>query len=530
MPLEASPGFSYDEFPYASYPYANSHPRNLAALAQLFAMAPADVNRCRVLEIGSAAGGNLIPMAVDFPESEFLGIDASSRQIDDGKRVIRDLSLANITLRRQDILDFDASEGEFDFIICHGVYSWVPPDVQAKILAVCRQHLSEHGVAYISYNTYPGWYLRRGVREMMNFHAAGFDDTQTKINQARALVDFLAGAVQPNQDAYEKLLHEELSILRASEDSYIFHEHLENYNEPLFFHEFVSRAEKSDLRFVCEAQFGSMIANECSDETRRTLAEIAPDIIQMEQYLDFLRNRKFRQTLLCHREVKLSRAIEPDRLKHLHVNSPLILQGRDDDSELSPNEIGAGLVFEHASGQTLTVANAIQAHAFKHLADIWPCDIPIDELAHRVCNAIEPESRPSLDMCRQELYETLLELYSSSIVALFSARSACIPRPSEIPQTSSLIRYQADSGHRVTNLRHESVQLDDFEREIVKRLDGVATIDKIADELLDFDITLTTDVSDTETQATPTKPSREDLCAVIRQKLTRFAQTGLLIA
>ncbi|QDV42200.1 tRNA (guanine-N(7)-)-methyltransferase [Stieleria neptunia] len=528
MSSESTQPFSYDEFPYASYPYASSHPRNLAALAQLFALQPADVSRCRVLEIGCAAGGNLIPMAARFPESQFLGLDASKRQIDEGRPVIEALSLTNITLRHQDILEFDSSEGKFDFIICHGVYSWVPPEVQAKILSVCRHHLAENGVAYISYNTYPGWYLRRGVREMMSYHASGFDDTQTKIDQSRALVDFLVSAVQSNHDAYEKLLHEELSIVRASEDSYIYHEHLEDYNEPLFFHQFVSRAEENDLRFMCEAQFASMIPNEYGDETRGTLSKIAPGLVQMEQYLDFLRNRKFRQTLLCHREAQPNRAIGPARLKHLYVNSPLAEQ-ESEDADASANT----RVFEHASGRTLTVGNPVQIEAFRHLASIWPSDVSIDALADIARDAVPAEQRPGVEECRDELYETFLELYSSGLVALYAAPSGCSVEISATPGTSDLIRHQAEQGGRVTNLRHESVHLDDFEREIIKRLDGVATIDQIAAGLLEFGVAIQVESPDAEspdpeTELQPVTPTQEQLRAVVEQKLKRFAHTGLL--
>ncbi|WP_182869894.1 methyltransferase regulatory domain-containing protein [Rhodopirellula sp. JC639] len=528
MSTESAQPFSYDEYPYASYPYASSHPRNVAALAQLFGMKPADVSRCRVLEIGCAAGGNLIPMAARYPQSRFLGLDASKRQIDEGIPVIDALSLDNITLRHQDILEFDASEGEFDYILCHGVYSWVPPAVQAKILSVCRQHLSENGLAYISYNTYPGWYLRRGVREMMSYHASGFDETQTKINQSRALVDFLVSAVQPNHDAYEKLLHEELSVVRGSEDSYIYHEHLEDYNEPLFFHQFVSRAEASELRFMCEAQFGSMIPSEYSEETRQTLSKIAPGLVQMEQYLDFLRNRKFRQSVLCHREVQLDRAIQPERLEGLYVNAPLAEVEPEDTSTEPPAR-----VFEHASGRTLTVGNAVQAEALRHLAAVWPSDISIDALTEVARQAIPGEHRPGVQECKQELYETFLELYSSSLVGLHATPAGCSLEIESTPCTTALVRRQARAGSRVTNLRHESVHLDDFEREIIKRMDGQATIDQITSDLLQYGVALQSESPDSEAfppgaEVQSVTPSHEQLRAVVEQKLKRFAQTGLL--
>ena len=117
---------SYDKVPYFSQAYAQSHPDRLAATAKLFGMTPAPLGDCRVLELGCASGGNLIPMAVQLPGSSFLGIDLSVRQIADGKAIVEQLQLRNIELRQMDITAVDSSLGKFDYIIAHGVYSWVP--------------------------------------------------------------------------------------------------------------------------------------------------------------------------------------------------------------------------------------------------------------------------------------------------------------------------------------------------------------------------------------------------------------------
>jgi len=147
---------SYDAVPYSEYVFPYTHPASVGAVAALFGMRPADPAHCRVLELGCCTGANLIPMAYDLPGSEFVGIDLSRRQIDDGRRTIAALSLTNIDLRPGSILDVDESYGTFDYIIAHGVYSWVPAEVREKLLAVCKANLKPDGVAYVSYNTYPG--------------------------------------------------------------------------------------------------------------------------------------------------------------------------------------------------------------------------------------------------------------------------------------------------------------------------------------------------------------------------------------
>src|SRR5690606_12966976 len=169
-----SDAFSYDLVPYTSYPYARSHPDRLATIARLFGMRPAEVERARVLELGCASGGNLVPIAEELPDAELVGIDLSARQVHDGQAAIPELGLRNVRLVHGDLSTVDESWGRFDYVVCHGVYSWVPRSVQDRILEICAANLAPQGVAYISYNTYPGWHLRESVRHMMRWHVAQF--------------------------------------------------------------------------------------------------------------------------------------------------------------------------------------------------------------------------------------------------------------------------------------------------------------------------------------------------------------------
>src|SRR5262249_49173778 len=141
---------SYDRIPYDSTPRYATHPDCLATLATLMGMKPAPVERCRVLEIGCSTGGNLLSMAEALPEGRFVGIDLSAVQIETGQRVASALGLGNVRLEVRSLLDVDESFGQFDYIITHGVYSWVPQQVRDHLLKVCKTNLAPHGVAYVS--------------------------------------------------------------------------------------------------------------------------------------------------------------------------------------------------------------------------------------------------------------------------------------------------------------------------------------------------------------------------------------------
>ena len=246
---------SYDEVPYESHPYAQTHPSRLAVVARLFGLTPPPIETARVLELGAAAGGNLVPIAEAFPDSWCVGIDLSARQVADGEQWVRKLGLRNVSLRHASITDVDDTYGTFDYVICHGVFSWVPTAVREAILDVCARRLAPNGVAYVSYNTYPGWHMRGMIRDMMRYHALRFSDTTQRVGQARALLDFLAQSCR--QDGpYPTLLKSELESVRRQADHYLFHEHLEEVNDPLYFHQFVAMAKAHGLRYLGEARVG----------------------------------------------------------------------------------------------------------------------------------------------------------------------------------------------------------------------------------------------------------------------------------
>jgi SAM-dependent methyltransferase len=291
---------SYDRVPYRSLPFYQTHPDQLATVATLFGLTPPSIPECRLLELGCASGGNLIPMAIELPNARFVGVDLSARQVSEGQAIIDALRLDNVQVEHRSILEVGDDFGRFDYIVCHGVYSWVPSDVQAKILDISARRLAPNGVAYVSYNTNPGWHLRGMIRDMMLYHAEQFAGPDVRVRQARNLLEFLSRSVGDTEGAYGLLLKAELELLKDLPDSYLFHEHLEGFNEPLYFYQFVERAKAKGLRYLGEAEVSTMAPDNFPKEVASVIKALSPDVIHLEQYLDFVRNRTFRQTLLCH--------------------------------------------------------------------------------------------------------------------------------------------------------------------------------------------------------------------------------------
>lgn len=472
----------YDQIPYKSFPFPQAHPDRLATIATLFGMRPPLLETCRVLELGCASGGNLIPMAERFPQGKFLGIDASRRHIQDGQVVVKELGLRNIELHHEDILQFDAGDQEYDYIIAHGVWSWVPDAVQNKMLEICRTHLAPQGLAYISYNTYPGWHLREMIREIMKYRARSFDSPAAQLNQARGLLAFLSNSVSTENNPYGMLLKQEVEALSRFDDYYLQHEHLEEVNTPLYFHQFAERAEAADLQYLGEADFGVMSQDGFPDHVRAMLQTVSRDLIETEQYMDFLRNRSFRQTILCRRDIALDRLLSVERLLKLRVASDSVPDSQPVD--LNPS-VKVGYRRRHS---VLNTSNPLVKAALHHLSSVWPNSVPFVELASIVRSSISGQATildaDVLSPASRQLAETLIRCYATAHIDLHVADACFVREISEKPQASALARRQAAAATSVTNRRHEMVQVDDFQRNLLTLLDGTRTQQQLIDALV----------------------------------------------
>jgi cyclopropane fatty-acyl-phospholipid synthase-like methyltransferase/methyltransferase-like protein len=495
---------SYDEFPYLSLAFARSHPDRLATIARLHGLRPAPVGECRVLEIGCAAGGNLIPMAAALPRSRFLGIDFSAVQVREGAADIAALGLTNIALEQTDVRDFGEASGMFDYIIAHGVYSWVPPDVQEKLLDVCSRQLAPRGIAYISYNALPGWNMRGIVRDAMRYHTRQFPDARTRVQQARAMLEFLAQATEGAQSTYALMLRSEAEQLGRAADCYVLHDHLEEFNEPLFFHQFAARAARHDLAFLAEAEFRMMQIGGLPAPVGYALNRIAPEILQREQLTDFLRNRTFRQTLLVHTDAPIDRSLTPERVSALWVASAARAAGSGGDLR-SP----VADEFRMPDGRGLRTPHPISKAAMAVLAERWPAPIPFSDLAAMAAARIGLIGDVD-DVQSATLASDLLKSFCAGAVELHALGPAFVIEPGARPQASPVARLQTTRAARVTNMRHEMVGIDDADRRLLSLLDGSLERAALA------------------AQAFPGQSSA-GAAAALDEALARFARQALLV-
>ena len=457
----------YNEVLYPSAVYAQTHPDRLAMMATLFGMTPAPVERCRVLELGCGDGWNLITMAYGLPGSEFTGIDLAAKPIARGIALTTQLGLKNVSLREMDVAEA-ADLGEFDYILAHGLYSWVPQHVREKIMELCGRSLAANGVAYISYNAYPGNHARDMVRGMMRYHTAHFAEPEQKIRQARGLVKFLAESKEP-REVYHQLLGQELERVNKYSDAGFFHDDLSSINQPFYFHEFMANAAPHGLQFLAEADMPDNRRGQHPPQVQAVLAGLDPrDVVGMQQYLDFLKCRAFRQTLLCRSGVRLERDVPPERACGMRVAGEIRAASATPDLRSRTAEL-----FYGPKKAEIETDRPLVKVAFAKLGALWPQCIHFRELLEHSMAELGRSGAEETAEDTENLAAALVQAHEAGFVEFRMHRAPFITEPGERPRASALARLQLSYGDRVTTMLHHVAHMQDpIGRELLRLMDG----------------------------------------------------------
>jgi SAM-dependent methyltransferase/methyltransferase-like protein len=518
---------SYEVIPYTDKSYSESHPDRLATIATLFGMKPPEVSHARVLEIGCGLGANIIPMAAALPEGSFLGIDSSERQVAEGRATIEAAGLKNVELGLMDIMDAGPELGTFDYIVCHGVFSWVAPAVQQKILSLVATHLAPDGVAYVSYNVYPGWHFRQIVRDAMFFHIDGEADHRQGLRKAREMLDFLVQFDSKPENYHMTMLREQRADLLHRDDGYLCHEFLDEVNQPLYYHQFLGRIAAEGLKAVADAVL-SRNACVAPGPLKAALDRMSDDPARREGYLDLLRGRSFRRTVLCLQAVEL-----------LPRPSEAAVEGLQAAMSVAPGSLprenwaGTTETFSGRGDEIVMLDHPVLQSAVRVLGEEYPRALPFADLWRAAMARLSDAGLPVADYgapVRRRLAAFLLEGYASGWVELHSHMGSVVREPGELPASTPLARHQARCGKHVTNLRHKPVDLPRFDRHLLRLLDGSRTHGELVDALdaLVSEGTLTIRGSD------PGPVDREARRAIVaeslRQGLSRLAATAFLVA
>jgi SAM-dependent methyltransferase len=461
--------FSYDKIPYPSKIFSQTNPDRLATMAKLYGIEPPDLENCRVLELGCGNGSNLLAQSFVFPEIEFVGVDLAQSHIEDAKQSARELDLANVAFHQMDVTQMQPEEfGKFDFIVAHGLVSWIPDAVRERVFEIYRENLQPNGVGYISYNAYPGAHLREMTRGLMRYHTRDAPEPQEKVQKAITFLAFLAENTV-EQKCFQPVLKSELERHFGHDAADIFHDDLADFYQPFYFSEFAERLEKHGLQYLSEAEITAMSTYTFSKRAREMLESLGD--LEREQYIDFLRGRYFRQTLVCHREINLNRRAESSRLKDFYLSAEV--RAETENPDFAPGKV------EKFKGKTklgVEIDHPLTKAALVYLGEIWGASARLSEIIENAREILRAKGVVSNDSEKDEsIAEAILwQLCRDAGLVEINVRQRKISRAEiERPRVNALARRQANRAQNISTLFGTSIKLEsETPRRLINLMDG----------------------------------------------------------
>ena len=476
--------FSYDAISYPSKFFLQTHPDRLATIATFSGMTPPSVERCRVLELGCGNGSNLIFLAFNLPNAEFVGVDLAENHIAYAKDAAQKLNLSNTEFHQLDIMKMTVEDfGKFDYIIAHGLYSWIPAAVREKVLSLYREMLAPNGVGYISYNAYPGAHIRDLGRGIMHFHAQKFSEPMEKIQNAIAFLSFVTeNTSEPKM--YQPMLQSEVERHFRHEPADIFHDDLSESYQAFYFHEFAAKLKENGLQFLSEAEIHARSNQTFAPEVREFL-DALDDVIEREQYLDFLRGRVFRQTLFCHREVTLNYKLEPSILDKFQLTSAI--HPKSENPELTTSKVEK---FIGNKGLGIEINHPLTKTALFYLGQIWGKSIGFSELLQQAKEMLEAQDFAEEDWETQ--FKTAHAIFfqicfNTDLIDLSLYQPTAFTELSETPKVNALARWQMSDAKNVATLLNKDIKIDDeVSRHLLELLDGTRNRQDLLSQMSSF--------------------------------------------
>lgn len=519
---------TYDESPYESCPFAQTSIDNLSTISHLFGHKAPKIETARVLELGCASGGNIIPQAIKYPKAKFVGVDLSAAQTKVGNDQIKKLGLKNIEIKTASITDLDKSLGEFDYIVCHGVISWVPDFVRDGIFDVCGKLLSKDGLAYISYNTLPGWNMIRSIRDMMLYHSKDFADVEEQITQSVLLLDFIKDALEGTDTPYAKILKHEMDMLTGQPRNYLRHDHMEENNHQYYFHEFMAEANKRGMQYLADAQVSSMYVGNLPPKAATKLQEIT-EIVRSEQYMDFITNRRFRSTILCKKDVQLNRNVDHKLMEDFCFSIKVTPEKSAKEVSLDDS---SELMFYHNNNKDakLSTSSPVMKAILYIMSENATSLLSVSELVGMVSKKLTL-SKLTKDQISSEISTNLVRLLFSGYVSFSKYKYEAV-KVSNKPKVSEYNRAQLEFNNNVwvTNSVHERININIVDAFLIRYLDGTndktSLLQKLKEHVSKGEIA----VKQNDKSVDNADNIEKELKSFIDQSLERYSQNKILVS
>jgi len=507
-------------------PLAAGHPDRLAAIGRLLGLDPPAIDRARVLEIGCGAGGNLLPMAERHPAASFVGIDESRWHAATAQLAANELGLTNVEFPTFGILDIGPQLGTFDYIFFRGDFARLPAAAQDRVLAVCRAGLNANGLAYLGYRTQPGSLWRGVVGELATVGVAPDASADNRVAHARRMLRLTLDALAIDTTAYSRLLKLEAETAASASDRSLLQEYLTQSGESLLLPDFVERAAELQLHYLADAQWEIVSSADFGPAVTTSLEEMAGDRAARQRRLDLLGDVELHQSIVARQTVESVRFI-PERLRGMYLAGAL-----GHEATIEELQSAEPVQFTVRDGAVTSKTQPVVKLALAALASAWPRAIAYDELVRQITTLLAASGGPTRLPAEEQaaLAESLLDCVGHAWIDVYTERDRFVTMISSRPLASRWARVQSSAVDWATNLRHESVDLDEISRTVLGYLDGQHDRDMLLSCLFECTRQGRLSIMRDGIPVVPTHAGDVILAQALDQSLARIAAAQLLVA
>jgi SAM-dependent methyltransferase len=487
---------TYDQQPYSQFTWEFTHPGRLAATARLRGLDPPSVATARVLELGCASGTNLLPMAEQLPGASFVGLDRSAVQVAQGRALKQAVGVDNLTFVQGDLddpalLDHPALQGPFDYVIAHGLYTWVSPVAQSAVLALAAR-LSSGGVAFLSADVLPGARLRQMSRDLLQC----FDDptapVQRRLGVAQRVLQTV-GTAQPDSSAMGAQVRHDARRAQTLDPAFLLHDRLSGHYHPALLRSVVEAASAHGLQFLGDALPSAMVPS-LPQEVAVLLDAQGAGHLQRLQATDLVHSAAFRRILLTPAGPGLCWPTRLDVLGSLHI------WGRVRAESVAGDE-----------------ATGVEAGCLDQITGVHPASTQLANLA------------PTPDD-RARVSAVVRGAWLAGAVVLSTLPSPAAAELTDRPRVLRLTRFQAAAkARRLVNAQQGLVAVDALDRALLKAMDGTRTPEALLGVAVHDALLGELPVSRDGTPVTEPGQLRQILAEPVSEALEGLVRTGFVL-
>lgn len=455
-----TPEFDYDRVQYPSNVLGHLSPSRLRAAALLHGRRAPDPAHASVLEIGCGDGINLIAFAAATPGARAVGFDFSAPAIARGRALVAAAQLRNVDLHFGDALSYPHEGEKFDYIICHGVLTWVPPPVRDAVIGLIGARLAPGGLAYISFDCLPGAWAKSAIVSFLREQVGSISDPAEAMIKGAELIGMLARA-QRKTSRLQVQLDLLIKDMPKFEPGYFFHDWLAEHYAPVDLRDFIAAAASRNLMLAGSVAGYDLVVDDLDPDARSLIDRLGDNWGERLAAFEMLHGGH-----IFHRDLLVRADAPPPAAPDGITGVSFAFTG-------SREEVAAedGKAITYTAGEDIMVTTATPS-TIAVLDCLW---------------AAESAEVGYADILREtgvdeaKLRQILLFLNALSMVEANATPQPFVVHPGERPRAGHMVRVMLELGDRAASLRCSGIEADQPEtRYCLVLCDGTRTREEIA--------------------------------------------------